>query len=151
MPTAFALGYVPTTFQSKGYYNPFLPIVAFGGSLFLCVYLWRKCFPNVRVVIQKDRVLVGNHLFDRQHFSGFRKGYEDNGPNDSGGNYFDKTFAMSTTLRFQYGRWGEDLEYMVNNYHASEYVIWMNAVIAEVGKPEPKEIDAKQGQRKQVF
>ena len=43
-------------------------------------------------------------------------------------------FMGVSGLRVAYGRWGDDLDYMVNKYHAPEYVVWMNEVIAEVGK-----------------
>lgn len=103
---------------------------------------------NVRV--DRETIDVNGMLFDRKHTEGFRIGYKVEGSGDQVESWDAKGVGFKT-LRLSYGPWGEDLPYMANAYHAIEYVNWMNAIIAEVGKPAPAATDVGSGRREQAF
>ncbi|MCA1241470.1 hypothetical protein LC092_03360 [Stappia stellulata] len=118
------------------------------------VWAWLKGHPKLKIIAKPDTLQVAHLIFDHQHYHGMRIGYEVQGEAVNIGAFntvMGDHFMGVSGLRVAYGRWGEDLDYMVNKYHAPEYVVWMNEVIAEVGKPAPKEHDPSQGVKKAEF
>lgn len=106
--------------------------------------------PWVKVHVTPDTITYGDTSYDRKHTSGFVLGYEVKGQGELKNHFFDQSMGLMA-LRLTYGRWGEDLPYMVNKYHAAEIVIWMNEIIAAVGAPKPAEHDLEQGRKTEEF
>lgn len=118
------------------------------------IWAWRKGHPKVQITATADTIKVANLIFDRQHYGGMRIGYDVQGEAVKIG-AFDTVmgdhFMGVSGLRVAYGRWGEDLDYMVNKYHAAEYVVWMNEQIEAIGRPEPKQHNPAKGRKKAEF
>ena len=106
--------------------------------------------PWVTIVITPDTITYGSTKYAREHHNGMRIGYTIEGVDELKNDFFDISFGLQA-IRLTYGRWGEDLPYLVNKYHAAEIVIWMNELIAEVGAPEPKENDPAKGRQSEEF
>lgn len=106
--------------------------------------------PWVKVHVTPDEIIYGDTRYDRKHSSGLVLGYEVKSEGDLKNHFFDQSMGLSA-LRLTYGRWGEDLPYLVNKYHAAEIVIWMNEIIAAVGAPEPAQHDPAQGRKVEEF
>lgn len=101
--------------------------------------------PWVRISITPEAIRYGDALYDRQFSNGMRIGYTSDEA-DLKTSLLAPSFGVQA-LRLTYGRWGEDLKYMVNKHHASEIVIWMNEIIDSVGSPPPKRYDPYAGQK----
>lgn len=117
------------------------------GALFLLMawisYISTR--PWVTVTVKSDTIRYGDETFDRRFSKGIRIGYTTQEA-DLRSSFLAPSLGVQS-LRLTYGRWGEDLKYMVNAYHASEIVIWMNEIIASVGAPPPKRHDPYAGQK----
>ncbi|MDW3181645.1 hypothetical protein [Roseobacter sp.] len=105
-----------------------LPALALGAA-FLS---YRHYRPQVRVTITPDMIQYGDRKFDRQYSGGVRIGYYSQEA-ELGTSFTQGRFGV-TLMRLSYGRWGEDLKYMVSSYHAPEIVVWMNEIIDGVGE-----------------
>ncbi len=122
----------------------------------IAIVLWRELWPDLKFEITPTEIKVANLIYDRKHFGGMRIGYEIDSKSEGVKLGFvdaingDHSLGF-TGLRIQYGRWGDDLDYMVNKYHAAEYVVWMNEMIATVGAPEAKEHEPSKGRKKAEF
>lgn len=124
-----------------------LLLVCLGGMVasYLMTRVW------LTVLVRKDQMRVGAKVYDRKYVSGFSIGYSLKTDDKALMNDFkDQTLGLSG-LRLRYGRWGDDIPYLVNQYHAAEIVIWANEIIASVGAPAPKEHDPKAGRTKDMF
>lgn len=125
------------------------------GTVFL-VWLYKQFWLALPIRVTPTHINVNGQSFNRKHYGGMRVGYEIGG-NESVpvGGLFEGAVGDTSLgfvgLRLQYGRWGEDLDYMVNKYHANEYIVWMNEMIAAVGAPPAKDIAPDQGVRGQQF
>ncbi|MEE4212424.1 MAG: hypothetical protein V2I43_24535 [Parvularcula sp.] len=110
-------------------------------------------YPRVSlpITVQPDAIKVGNQVFDRNYVFGFRVGYTIESDDKTLKNDFLDQSMGFASLRLAYGRWGEDLPYLVNKYHSGEIVIWVNEVIDSVGAPPAKDIDSGKGLRGQIF
>lgn len=118
--------------------------------LILAVISYIRTRPWVKIIATKDTILYGSRKFSRLHYGGMRIGYttkEDGGLKNS---FFDLSLGMAAP-RLQYGRWGEDLAYLVNGYHANEIVIWLNEIIDSVGAPPPPKYDAYAGRKPELL
>ena len=122
-------------------------IVASIGAVGLA--FWRTRF-WVKVVAHREAIKFGERTYDRKHYTGMRIGYSIDGDSTLKNDFFDQSMGM-TALRLAYGRWGEDLPYLVNKYHAPEIVIWLNEHIDAVGAPPPRENAPSEGRREQSF
>lgn len=121
------------------------------GSIAATVLAFLRTRGEVTVIAQEDKIQFGHKVYDRRYFGGMRIGYTvDTNDGSLKEHFLDQQMGYAA-LRLTYGRWGEDLPYLVNKYHAPEIVIWMNELIASVGAPPPKDIDASQGLRGQIF
>lgn len=118
------------------------------------VWAWRKAHPMLEVTATPAQIRVGHLVFMRRYFGGMRTGYTIGGEKVVS-NSFDFSigngFVGAVGLRVSYGRWGEDTNFMLNKYHAPEYVVWMNEQIAAVGAPSPRDNDYALGRRKENF
>ena len=113
--------------------------------------------PWVKVTVTPTDIQFGSKLFDRQHHWGMTIGYTLEGRDANGENihnlkndFHDLSLGLSA-IRLTYGRWGEDLPYLVNKYHAAEIIVWMNEIIAEVGAPPAPAHDIDQGRKVETF
>lgn len=106
--------------------------------------------PWVRVIATPTEIQYGKLRFDRQYHQGMALGYSLDGQEDLVNDFHDLSLGLRA-IRCTYGRWGEDLPYLVNKYHGAEIIIWMNEIIASVGAPEPAEQDLEQGRKKEEF
>lgn len=120
-------------------------------SIGATVFAFLKTRGEVTVIAQEGKIKFGDKVYDRRHFGGMRIGYTVDSTDGSLKEHFLDQQMGYAALRLTYGRWGEDLPYLVNKYHAPEIVIWMNELIDEVGAPPPKDVDASQGLRGQIF
>jgi hypothetical protein len=118
------------------------------------IWAWRIGHPKVQITATPDTIQVGNMIFNRSQYGGMRLGYQVQGEAVKIGTFdtvMGDHFMGVSGLRVAYGRWGEDLDYMVNKYHAAEYVVWMNEQIDAIGRPEPKKHDPAKGRKKAEF
>lgn len=142
--------YVPASFS----WMPTLLLLVVG-TVFL-VWLYKKFWLALPIRVTPTHINVNGQSFNREHYGGMRVGYEIGG-NEAVpvGGLFEGAIGDTSLgfvgLRLQYGRWGEDLDYMVNKYHANEYIVWMNEMIATVGAPPAKDVAPDQGVRGQKF
>lgn len=126
-----------------------------GAALIFCVFIGLAIWtyfsnrPKVKIEITPDYIRYGDKVFDRLHAGGMRIGYKSDDA-DLATSITDDRFGV-TRLRLVYGRWGEDLKYMVNTYHAEEIVIWLNEVIDQVGAVEPTGDDAGAGRKTELL
>lgn len=118
------------------------------------VWAWFKGHPKIEIVATPSTLTVAGLEFDRANFSGMRIGYQIQGEAVKIGTFdtvMGDHFMGVSGLRVGYGRWGEDLDYMVNKYHAPEYVVWMNEQIEQVGRPESKSHAPAEGRVTETF
>ncbi|WP_161793899.1 hypothetical protein, partial [Jannaschia aquimarina] len=122
----------PIMLLSMGLVGFLIPLASIIGPIW--VVLTRRFW--LPIEISEGTIKVGGKYYAREHSSGFRIGYKVEGQDAGLKNHFmDKSFGM-TGLRLSYGEWGEDLPYLINSYHSAEMVIWMNGIVAGVGKTE---------------
>jgi len=105
-----------------------LPVLGFT----VAIWSYFSNRPWVRITVTPDIIQYGDRRFDRSQARGMRVGYSSQEA-DLAASITKKGFGV-TQMRLGYGRWGEDLKYMVNSYHASEIVVWMNEIIDSVGE-----------------
>lgn len=148
--------------DQRGYYYPavnpsfsivpaiILALLAIAGI----IWAWFKGHPKIKIVATADVLEVAGMQFDRTHFGGMRIGYEIKGEAVNIGTLdtvMGDHFMGVTGLRVAYGAWGEDLDYMLNAYHAPEYIVWMNQQIGAIGKAAPKEHNPAEGRVTEKF
>ena len=151
-------GWVGFTNYREGleYIQMFNPQGAFDATLNTAVIMSAVCFvaaivsyfmtrPNVRVVITPRTIQYGDKRFDRLYSEGVRAGFTSKEV-DLPASFTQGKFGV-TNIRLTYGRWGEDLKYMINAHHANEIVIWMNEIIDGVGAPPSPRYEAYQGRK----
>lgn len=126
--------------------------ISFTTALILCaiclsvaVFSYFSTRRYIRVVITPRTIAYGDRRFDRRFSHGLRVGYSNN-DTDLPSSILAPRFGV-TLVRLTYGRWGEDLRYMINAYHADEIVIWMNEIIDSVGAPPPPRNDPYAGRK----
>lgn len=124
-------------------------VIIFCICIGLAIWSYFSNRPKVKIEITPDYIRYGDKVFDRQHAGGMRIGYKSSGA-DLATSITDDRFGV-TRLRLAYGRWGEDLKYMVNTYHADEIVIWLNEIIDQVGAVEPTGDDAGVGRKTELL
>lgn len=117
-PSGYAAGF--NQFFSASLF--WTPVVLLG----LTIFSWYATTPWVTVVANRKHILVGPYYFSRDHYSGVRIGYEIQTTSGILKNGFDDLSLGLQGIRVGYGPWGEDLPYLVNKYHASEIVLWLN-------------------------
>jgi hypothetical protein len=114
----------------QGYFNTALwgtPV-----AMVIATYLvWRWTQPLVKVVANRQYIQVGSQYFERENYGGMRLGYEIETSMGLLKNDFHDLSIGLQGIRLSYGRWGEDLPYLVNSYHANEIVLWLNVKIGE--------------------
>ena len=132
------------------------PVGALVGLVILAAYVfltWKSIgwgFPWVEVIATREYVRVGPYYFDRARYGGITIGYQITygSTTHSGG---DSGFPMIWKgLRLNYGPWGKDLPYLVNDFHSVEVALWLSAMIASVKKP-PEGSSTEHGTRTQKF
>lgn len=131
-----------------------LGFIFFIASTIATIIAYVKTNGWVMVICQKDKIKFGDKTFDRKYFNGMRIGYtvsKDESFDEAMGNDFYDVSMGTAALRLTYGKWGEDLPYMINKYHSAEIVVWMNELFASVGAPEPSANKASEGRREQKF
>lgn len=152
-----AMGIDPGGYDRLGRYRapsfsfmPVASIVALWGAFLF--WLYKLFWLNLIFSVTPNRINVGGKTYDRAHSAGMRIGYTVEGNGGVGDSMVDVIAGDASMgfvgLRLTYGRWGEDLDFMVNRYHAAEYVVWMNEQIAMVGAAAPKDHDPAKGRRK---
>jgi len=103
------------------------------GALVLAVFSYFLTRPTIRVIVTPDIVRFGRYKFDRRYARGLQLSFSTNEMN------FLPEFVQpklgASGLRFGYGRWGEDMKYIINGFHSAEIVIWVNEIIDRVGAP----------------
>ena len=121
-------------------------------SIFATIVAVKRTRGEVTVIVQPDKIKFGDKVYDRRYHNGMRIGYtiDDGGDDSLKTDFLDQQMGFAA-LRLTYGRWGEDLPYLVNKYHSAEIVIWMNELIASVGAPAQRDIDPSRGIRQQRF
>ena len=107
--------------------------------------------PWVTIVVLPDRVKYGSKVFDRRFHDAVTVGYSFKTQSSELKNSFHDISLGLAGLRFEYGPWGEDLPYLVNKYHSSEIVIWLNHMIRQVGAPTPRAHAPTEGRKEQSF
>ncbi len=136
----------PNKWQSSAtaYATQSVVIIAgvFLGLTVLSYFLTR---PKVQVYITKDVVFFGEYRFDRELSGGFRIGYDAKNVNLPQ-SFLRPRFGM-TVLRFAYGRWGEDMRYLIDAYQANNIVVWMNEIIDSIGDPPTRRFDPSAGRK----
>lgn len=100
--------------------------------------LWVKIESTDREIRIPRPFEGGTMRFDRKYFGGVRLGYSIQTESGALKEHFsDGNFGLQA-LRIEYGPWGEDLPYLVNGYHATEIVLWMNMVMRATISEPPK-------------
>jgi hypothetical protein len=126
----------PQTWQQNfGAYVATGSVLATGGFILAAIWSYFATRPWVRVIIKPDRVKYGDRRFDRRYLHGIGLGYSNNETELKFG-LLTPSFGV-TAMAVRYGRWGEDLRYMVNSRYAPQIVIWMNEIIDSVGETRP--------------
>ncbi|WP_157946891.1 hypothetical protein [Thalassobius sp. I31.1] len=129
---------------------------ALTGVLFTCAafyfvaavsYFWTR--PWVKIVVTPNTIRYGSRFFHREFHDGMRLGYSTN-ETDLKNKLLEGSFG-TVAMRLTYGRWGEDLPYLVNKYHADEIVIWMNEIINSVGAPIDVRHDPYAGEKSELL
>jgi hypothetical protein len=101
--------------------------------------------PWVEIAITPETIQYGDYKFDRRFAYGVMTSYESQDARFQG--RFTEPVWGGTIIRLAYGRWGEDMKYMVNSRHAADIVIWMNEIIDSVGTPPPPRHDPYAGRK----
>ncbi|WP_424991316.1 hypothetical protein [Fluviibacterium sp. S390] len=151
VPVGSAVGFMIYTEQGRGFRGDPASFVMWGAlipagiCLLIAFMTYGSTRPWVLVAITPDTIRYGDATYDRDHSRGMRIGYTSD-ETQLKSSFLAPSFGVQT-LRLTYGRWGEDLKYMVDKYHAPEIVIWMNEIIDSVGAPPPKRYDPYAGQK----
>lgn len=147
-------GFIGFTIVSNSYRATYFDIYAYpfwgaiivaGGCLVGAVISYFHFRPWVKAEITPSVIRYGSQYFDRKHFDGMLIGYKSNEA-DLRSSVIDAKFGVRL-IRLGYGPWGEDLNYMVDEYHAAEIVNWMNGIIDSIGAPPPKRYDPYAGSK----
>lgn len=123
-------------------WHPFYLLIALVICFFILRFLIRLGFPRIVIEATREGVKVGGFTFEWGKVGGLRKG-------SSGG----MKYLGNTTLRMQYGAWGFELPYAVNNGMLEYYIIWANDMLGTV-KHVPdhaRRNDPQSGFIKQIF
>ena len=118
------------TWTGRGYselyfsWPAFLTYLAILAALVWAV--WWVCFPRIRITADHEGITVHNRLYPWHTARGFRMGYSLGGVERS-----DKQGPF-IGLRVAYGPWGDDLPYLVSQYHAPAYVMFLNEALQQV-------------------
>ncbi|MEE4212573.1 MAG: hypothetical protein V2I43_25285 [Parvularcula sp.] len=88
--------------------------------------IWRVTHPRITVKADQTGIIVGGRRYGWERASGMRIGYS------LGGVERSSQQMVYTGLRMAYGQWGDDLPYMVRNYYAPAYVVWLNGLLEAV-------------------
>lgn len=100
----------------------------FGFAVLIAVtwVVWWWAFPRIRVTADHENIRVHNHIYAWDRAEGFRLGYSLGGVErkDSQGFY--------AGLRMAYGPWGDDLPFMVRDYYAPAYIMFLNQALQSV-------------------
>lgn len=151
IPLGGFLGYQSYVSSSSRYMVSSAPYTVWGSILTVSAFLvvaiicYFKTRPWVEVDVSKEAILYGGRKFDRRYHYGMQIGYK------SGEGQL-KTSALAPAMgvqnvRLTYGPWGEDLKYMVNAYHASEIIVWMNDIIDGIGASSQSRYDPYAGRK----
>ena len=142
------VGSLPLGIFLGTYLNPFY-LVTDDGQAFFSAALWLTPVvmilitiisfhitqPWVTVVSTPRYVSIGSLVFDATRYEGLRTGYEITLNHGVLKNDFHDLSIGLQGLRASYGPWGEDLPYLINQYHAPLMVLWMNMHIDAGRKP----------------
>lgn len=116
-------------------------------TLAAAIFAYVRTRPNVMFSVTPNLIQYGTTKYDRKHYSGMQTGYSVQSREGLKNDVFDIAAGNLTALRLTYGRWGEDLPYLVNGYHAAEIVNWMNEIIDGVGAPQRPRNDPYSGRK----
>lgn len=123
-----------------------VPVLLIGANiaLFLLTQRW------VKLIATREYILVGSQFFRRADFGGMRIGYVIEFDRAILKNDFQDISLGLQGLRLVYGPWGEDLQYLLNRYHAPEIVLWLNMMIDATAAPSAPKV-SETGVREQKF
>lgn len=122
---SFSGGYINRSYVEP-YFNPLL----FG--LYLLPLLaatwaaWWWAFPRIRISADHEFIRIRGRQYDWDRARGFRLGYSLGGVERQ-----DKQGPYSG-LRMAYGPWGDDLPFLVRNYYAPAYVLFLNDALKAI-------------------
>ena len=94
--------------------------------------VWWAAFPRIRITADQKEIRVHGRQYGWDTAKGFRLGYSLGGVErtDSQGFY--------AGLRMAYGPWGDDLPFMVRDYYAPAYIMFLNQALQSV---QPRAVD----------
>lgn len=121
--------------QNFGAYVATGSILATGGFILATIWSYFATRPWVRIIIEPGRIKYGDQWFDRRFLHGVGLGYSTEEV-ELQSRFLDPNFGV-TMITMRYGRWGEDLRYMVNSRYAPQIVIWINEIMDHVGERAP--------------
>ena len=145
LPIGFAIGISSSSWQNAET-NAMLGAalgVLLGLAIAIVSYFSNR--PWVKVIITPETVTYGGRVFDRRYLHGVSTAY-DTKETDIKSGFLDGNFGV-TVMSMRYGRWGEDLKYMVNARYAPPITVWMNEIIDSVGAPPPPDYDPYAGRK----
>lgn len=99
--------------------------------------LWRIAFPRIRIAAKDGKMTVYNRQYDLAIAQGFRDGYS------LGGVERSAKQGLYSGLRVHYGRWGDDLPFLVRSYYAPAYIVFLNRALTDVRPVSPGEREVK--------
>lgn len=132
-----------------GYFTYAPMIMAITITVGALIFVHFRFNRHTTITITPDMITIGRFHFDRKYAGSLRLGYEIDYQGDQSS--FIRGQFLFSGLRLSYGPWGEDLPYMVDRYHAAEYVNWVNLFVEQVGSPPAAENNASEGRREQIF
>lgn len=114
------------------YFNPLLFVMWLALLLGATWAVWWWAFPRIRITADHEAIRIHGRRYDWDKAKGFRLGYS------IGGVEREEKQGPYSGLRMAYGPWGDDLPFMVRNYYAPAYIIFMNQALQSV---EPRATD----------
>jgi hypothetical protein len=114
------------------YFNPLLFAFYLLPLLGVTWLVWWAAFPRIRITADQKEIRVHGRRYGWDRAKGFRLGYSLGGVErkDSQGFY--------AGLRMAYGPWGDDLPFMVRDYYAPAYIMFLNQALQSV---QPRAVD----------
>ena len=134
VPLSFAGGFYDRGSNAyvDAYFNPLLFALYLLPLLGVTWAVWWWAFPRIRITADQKEIRVHGRRYAWDKATGFRLGYSLGGVErkDSQGFY--------AGLRMAYGPWGDDLPFMVRDYYAPAYIMFLNQALQAV---EPRSVN----------
>lgn len=103
---------------------------------------------TVSIQVTPEAVTMNGKHYDRKLWGGFRHGHEITYTHQNKQRSTQKKFGK---LNFNYGGQTQETAWMVDHVRSTNYVNWLNDLIASIGRPPEPEHAPTSGTRKQQF